>query len=425
VLILDYKLRVNQRQQNAIDEAIRTVQFIRNKCLRLWMDGRGMGDNDLQVYCARVAKEYPFAARLNSQARQTSADRAWLSIARFYKNCRPCPALAGEKKPGKKGYPRFQHDNRSVEYKQTGWRLEPDGQHLTFTDGMSIGTVRLIGATPQRKKARPIATFPSGQIKRVRLVKRADGYYVQFAVKAERRLSHAPTGKQVGIDVGLTSFYTDSEGNTVANPRYLRKAEKRLKRLHRRKDRKKKGSKNRKKAIQRLAKGSLKVRRQRQDFARKTARALIISHDMIAYEDLKIAHLVKNHHLAKSISDASWGLFLSWLRYYGQIAQVPVIAVSPRFTTQDCSGCSSRVQKSLSQRTHVCPQCGLILDRDWNAALNILAAALSWLAAHQASAWQSRTAGQAETGSATAEHNASGQTASTNVFARARRKRAG
>ena len=126
------------------------------------MGGRGIGDNDLQVYCAQLAQEYPFAARLNSQARQTSADRAWLSIARFYKNCR-------EKKPGKKGYPRFHHDNRSVEYKATGWKLEPDGKHIAFTDGMGIGTMRLIG------KKGSIETYPIKQIKRVRLVKRADG----------------------------------------------------------------------------------------------------------------------------------------------------------------------------------------------------------------------------------------------------------
>ena len=168
MLILDYKLRTTKAQAAAIDEAIRTVQFIRNKCLHKWMDGRGVGDNDLQVYCAQLAKEHPFATRLNSQARLTSADRAWLSIARFYKNCR-------EKKPGKKGYPQFQHDNRSVEYKATGWRLEPDGTHLTITDGMGIGTLSIIGANPTRKKARPIATLPLAQIKRVRLVKRADG----------------------------------------------------------------------------------------------------------------------------------------------------------------------------------------------------------------------------------------------------------
>src|SRR5215471_14101421 len=215
MLICEYKLRTSDQQRTAIDEAIRTVQFIRNKCLRLWMDGRGVGDHDLQVYCSALAKDYPFAARLNSQARQTSADRAWLSIARFYKNCR-------EKKPGKKGYPRFRHDTRSVEYKATGWRLEPDGKRLTFTDGTGIGTVRLIG------KKGNIETSPIKQIKRVRLLKRADGDSVQFAVRTERTLPHEPTGKQVGIDVGLKSFSTDSDGGTIANPRYLRKAEKQL-----------------------------------------------------------------------------------------------------------------------------------------------------------------------------------------------------
>ena len=145
-------------------------------------------------------------------ARQASADRAWQSIARFYKHCRA-------HKPGKQGYPRFQKDNRSVEYKTSGWKLDSDGKHVTFTDGYGIGRMKLIG------KKGCIESFPLQQIKRVRLVKRADGYYVQFAIQAERKITHAPTGKQVGIDVGLKAFYTDSDGATIANPRYLRKAE--------------------------------------------------------------------------------------------------------------------------------------------------------------------------------------------------------
>src|SRR5215472_13548583 len=296
----EYTLRVNQVQQQAIDEAIRTVQFIRNKCLRKWMDERGVGDNDLQVYCAQLAQEYPFAALLNSQARQTSADRAWFSIARFYKNCR-------EKKPGKKGYPRFQHNNRSVEYKNSGWKLEPDGKHLTFTDGYGIGTLKLIGT-------RSIETFPLKQIKRVRLVKRADGFYVQFAVKADRKIEHVPTGREVGIDVGLKTYYTASDGQMVENPRLLRKAEKKIKRLSRRLSRKHKGSKNRNKARKRLAKAHLKVSRQRKDFAAKAASALVSSSELIAYEDLHIRSLARNRKLAKSIMDASWGLFLNWVR---------------------------------------------------------------------------------------------------------------
>ncbi len=135
MLIFEYKVDGNKAQYAAIDEAIRVVQFIRNKCLRLWMDERGISKNDLQCYCAELAHAYPFAHNLNSQARQASADRAWFAIARFYDNCK-------NHKPGKKGYPKFQHDNRSIEYKTTGWKVEPDGKHITFTDGCGIGVRR-------------------------------------------------------------------------------------------------------------------------------------------------------------------------------------------------------------------------------------------------------------------------------------------
>src|SRR5207253_8375871 len=166
------------------------------------------------------------------------------------------------KKPGKKGYPQFQHDNRSVEYKNSGWKLEPDGRHISFTDGCGIGRLRLVG-----NKKQQIETFPVKQIKRVRIVRRADGYYCQFGVKTERSVSHVPTGKEIGIDVGLKAFLTDSEGNTVENPRHYRKVEKKLKRLGRRLSRKQKRSSNRKKARKALAKQHLKVQRQREDFA--------------------------------------------------------------------------------------------------------------------------------------------------------------
>src|SRR5437867_8878318 len=216
MLIFEYKVDGTKQQYAGIDEAIRVVQFIRNKCLRKWMDERAVSKNDLQCYCAQLAKAYPFASRLNSQARQAAADRAWFAISRFYENCKT-------HKPGKKGYPKFQHDNRSVEYKQTGWKLEPDGKHITFTDGCGIGHLRLI-CNRQKK----VAEFPLKQIKRVRLIKRADGYYAQFALQAQRCREHVPTGKHAGIEMGLKAFLTDSEGNTVENARHLRKAEKRL-----------------------------------------------------------------------------------------------------------------------------------------------------------------------------------------------------
>lgn len=368
MLIYEYKLDGNKVQYAAIDEAIRITQFIRNKCLRKWMDERSVSKNDLQCYCAELAKEYLFALSLNSQARQAAAERAWFAISRFYDNCK-------NHAPGKKGYPKFQHDNRSVEYKQTGWKLESDGKHITFTDGCQIGRLRMIGC-------HDLATCPIPCINRVRLLRKADGYYVQFLIKADRQVEHILTEKQTGIDVGLKAYYTDSEGETVVNPRYYRKAERKLKRLHRQLSRKHKKSKNRKKARKQLAKGYLKVQRQREDFARKTARALITSSDLIAYEDLKIRNMVKNHHLAKSIHDAGWGIFIQWVNYYGALHDIAVIKVAPHFTSQDCSVCGTLVKKSLSVRTHICHGCGVVLDRDHNAAKNILARALAGTVGH-------------------------------------------
>src|SRR5437879_1046577 len=365
MLVYEYKLDGNQKQYAAIEEAIRVVQFVRNKCLRLWMDGAHACKNDLQTYCAVLAREYPFASRLNSQARQASADRAWFAIDWFYANCR-------EHKPGKKGYPQFQHDNRSVEYKTTGWKLDDDGKHITFTDGCGIGRLRLVGNKKQK-----IETFPVKDIKRVRIVRRADGYYAQFCVKTERKVEHVPSGKDLGIDVGLKSFLTDSEGTTVENPRHYRKAESKLKRLQRRLSRKQKKSANWKKARKALAKQHLKVQRQREDFARKQANALVSSHDLIAYENLAIRNMVRNRKLAKSIHDAGWGIFLQWLARYGFLHDIPVIAVSPQYTSQNCSACGTLVKKSLSVRTHICTSCGVVLDRDHNAAVNILQKALS------------------------------------------------
>jgi transposase len=243
--------------------------------------------------------------------------------------------------------------------------LDEDGRHITFTDGCDIGRLRLVGNRGQQ-----IETFPLKQIKRVRIVRRADGYYVQ------RHISHMPTGKKTGIDVGLKAFSTSSDGHTVENPRYMRLAEKKLKKLHRQLSRKKKGSSNRNKARKQLAKAHLQVQRQREDFARKQANALITSSDLIAFEDPQIRHLAKSNH------DAGWGQFLTWVKAYGVMHDIPVITFSPKWTSAGCSVCGTRVHKSLSVRTHICPNCGLVLDRDHNAALNILQHALAGTVGH-------------------------------------------
>ncbi|MGB8690208.1 MAG: transposase [Microcoleus sp.] len=348
-------------QFTAVDEAIRTAQFVRNSCLRYWMDNQKIDKYDLNKYCAVLAGDFPFADELNSQARQASAERAWSAISRFHENCK-------KGIPGKKGYPQFQRDCRSVEYKSTGWKLAVDRKSIKFTDKKGIGKLKLKGT-------RDLHFYSFSQIKRVRLVKRASGVYVQFCIDVNRSENIEPSGNTIGLDVGLKEYYTDSNGITVENPRFLLHGEKVLKRYQRRVSKKIKGSKNRGKARQILGKRHLKISRQRKDHAIKLARCVVQSNDLIAYEDLRIKNLVKNHCLAKSINDASWYQFRVWLEYFGKVFQRVTVAVNPAYTSQECSSCGAIVKKTLSTRTHVC-KCGCVMDRDFNAARNILSRGL-------------------------------------------------
>ncbi|MBD2245403.1 RNA-guided endonuclease TnpB family protein [Nostoc sp. FACHB-888] len=359
MLVFEAKLKGSNEQYGKLDEAIRTARFIRNSCLRYWMDNEGIGKYELSAYCAVLAKDFPFANNLNSMARQASAERAWTAITRFYDNCK--------KNVTKKGFPRFKkhQTHGSVEYKTTGYKLSEDRQTITFTDGFKAGSFRLWGT-------RDLHFYQLNQIKRVRVVRRADGYYAQFCLDVERVENRFPTGKTIGLDVGLSHFYTDSDGQTVENPRHLRKSEKSLKRLQRRMSSTKKGSKNRIKRRNRLSRKHLKVSRQRKDFAVKLARCVIQSNDLVAYEDLMVRNMVKNRKLSKSISDAAWSAFRDWLEYFGKIFGVVTVSVPPHYTSQNCSNCGEVVKKSLSTRTHKCHHCGFVLDRDWNAARNIL-----------------------------------------------------
>jgi len=360
MLVFEAKLEGKSEQYERLDEAIRTARFIRNSCIRYWMDTPGVGRYDLSAYCVVLAKEFPWASKLNSMARQASAERAWSAIARFFDNCKKA-------KPGKKGFPRFKkHETHgSVEYKTCGWKLSEDRRNITFTDGFKAGIFKLWGT-------RDLHFYQLSQVKRVRVVRRADGYYVQFCIDAERNEKREPTGKTIGLDVGLTHFYTDSDGNTVENPRHLRKSERSLKKLNCRLSRTQKGSKNRAKARNRLSRKHLKVSRRRKDFAVKLARCVVQSNDLVAYEDLQVRNMVKNKKLSKSISDAAWTAFRNWIEYFGKVFGVATVAVPPHYTSQNCSSCGKVAKKSLSQRTHICPHCGFVLDRDWNAARNIL-----------------------------------------------------
>ena len=357
MLVFEFSAYAKSAQFVAIDEAIRATQFIRNKCIRYWMENPKVSKYDLNKQCAILAAEFPFANNLNSMARQSAAERAWTAISRFYDNCK-------KKVAGLKGFPSFQKDNRSVEYKTSGWKLAEDRKSITITDKIGIGKLKLKGT-------RNLNFYQPDQIKRVRLVKRADGYYVQFCISVDREEVILPTKSTIGLDMGLNHFYTDSNGEQIENPRFYRKAEKSMKRSQRLVSRKTKGSSNRRKARVKLSRIHLKISRQRKDHAIKLARCVIQSNDLVVYEDLRVKNMVKNHCLAKSISDAGWYQFRVWLEYFGKVFGRATVAVNPAYTSQECSSCGVIVKKSLSTRTHVC-QCGCVLDRDENAAINIL-----------------------------------------------------
>jgi putative transposase len=360
MIVLEYKVKGKQHQYNAIDDAIRTTQFVRNKAIRYWMDAPRELKIDkfiLNKYSTEQRIEFPFAAELNSMAVQSAAERAWYAISRFYDNCK-------SKKSGKKGFPRFQKDCRSVEYKTSGWKLHKTKRRITFTDKKGIGELKLLGKWD-------IQSYNLKDIKRVRLIRRADGYYAQFCVGIGVVDIQPKTGKEIGLDVGIESFYTDSNGHQEANPKFLRRAEKSIKHSQRRIYKKRKGSSCRKKARKVYAKKHLKVSRQRIEHAKRIARNVCKSNDLVAYEDLRVSNMVKNHCLAKSISDASWYLFRQWIEYFAVKFDKVVIAVAPHYTSQKCSSCGVIVKKSLSTRTHKC-SCGSSLHRDTNAAINIL-----------------------------------------------------
>jgi putative transposase len=281
------------------------------------------------------------------------------------------------------GYPRFQgrHRYHSFTYKEygNGARLEKGALVLSKIGRIAVHWSR------RTKNGRL-----EGTIKTVTISREADGWYVCFSCVDVPTQPVPLTGQETGIDVGLKVFLVTADGDIVANPRHYRKAERALQKAQRRVARRKKGSKRHRKAAQVLAKKHQKVKRQRHDFHHKTALALVRQYDVIYLEDLPVSNLSRRpapvpddnggylHNgasakagLNKSIQDAGWYAFRQILTCKAEWAGKRVEAVPPAYTSQDCSNCGTRVEKSLSVRTHVCTNCGLILDRDENAARNI------------------------------------------------------
>jgi putative transposase len=316
-----------------------------------------------------VRAEFPEYVAIHSHVLQDVLARLDKTYQAFFRR------VANGEQPG---FPRFQGRNRfhSFTYKEFGNGARLDNGYLVLA---KIGRVAARWSRP-----------PEGTPKTVTLSREADGWYVAISC-AEVPVRPLPlTGRETGIDVGLKVFLVRADGEPVENPRHYRRAERQLRRAQRRVARRKKGSKRRRKAVQVLARKQQYVQRQRRDFHHKTALALVRAYDVISLEDLQVRTMVRRPEalpdgsggylkngasrkagLNKSINDAGWAQFRTLLEGKAAYAGRRVEAIPPAYTSQDCSGCGERVEKSLSVRTHVCPRCGLVLDRDENAAVNI------------------------------------------------------
>jgi putative transposase len=351
-----YKLQPTPAQEQA-------MEFVRRRCRELYNAGlqarrdawqkRGVsitaaGQRAQLPAVKNVRPEYHDVPSPVLQDVLTRLDRAFQACFRRVK--------AGEEP----GYPRFRGANRynSFTYKQFGNGATLDNGFLVLS---KIGRLAL-------RWSRPMEGTP----KTVTISREADGWYACFSCEGVPIQPLPLAGQETGIDLGLESFATLTDGRQIANPHMLRLAEHNLKRAQRRVSRRKLGSHRRRKAVRLLARAHQKVRRARRDFHHKMALSLVRRYyDTIYHEDLQPAHLLRNHHLAKSISDAGWSQFLNLLAFKAVCAGKRAVAVPPAYTSQTCSGCGVLVHKGLSVRWHACPDCGMSLHRDHNAAKNI------------------------------------------------------
>jgi transposase len=297
---------------------------------------------------------FPEYQAIHSQVLQNCIERVHKAFDRW---------LKGDRNGKRAGRPRFKGAGRYHSF--TFPQMKQDCLQGKFIHLPKIGAVKLIQHRP----------LPDGfAIKTATITRKADGWYVTLSLQdasVPELTPDSPTSENtIGIDMGLDSFLVTDTGESVPVPQYYRRAQKRLERLQRSLSRKQKGSNRRKKALRRVAKAHLKVANQRKDFHYKVAKKLVSKGKHIAYEALNTEGIARTR-LAKSIYDAGWGQFLQILAVKAERAGLRAIAVDPSGTSQNCSQCGQKVPKTIRDRWHSCPHCGLELSRDHNAAINI------------------------------------------------------
>ncbi len=349
-----YRLRPSKSQRTKLHRTLELCRWVFNETLAVRKNTWEQEKKNLSLYDTNKLltiwkRDHPELASVHSQVLQNVQERVDLAFQAFFRRVK-----SGEKP----GYPRFRGYGRydSFTFKQSGFELLDNGLLLS-----KIGVMRIV-------LHRPVV----GRVKTLTLQKDAVGnWYACFSCEVEPE--PLPFNERaVGIDMGLENFAKFSNGEDIPNPRFFRRDEKELAKAQRKLSRAEKGTPDRakrRKAVQHIHQ---RIANRRRDFAHQKSRELVNRFGILAFEDLRIKNMLQNHCLAKSISDAAWNQLISYTTYKAENAGRVVVLVDPHNTSKMCSACGTLVEKSLSVRVHHCPVCGLIMDRDENAANNIL-----------------------------------------------------
>ena len=351
---MKYRLYPTRHQQQLLDDTLDTCRQVYNQTLAHRKEAWEQRQETLSLYetntmLTQWKHEHPALSQVHSQVLQNAQERVDLAYKAFFRRIK-----AGDTP----GFPRFRGPGRydSFTFKQSGFRVEDSLVSIS-----KIGSIRMV-------LHRPI----EGIIKTVTVRRTPTGkWYVCFSVDVEP-LPLEPCTLAVGFDVGLTHFATLSTGEHLANPRFFRTDEHALAKAQRRLAKANKGTPARAKCRKVVAHIHERIASRRYDFCHQTARRMVNTYGMLAFEALQIPNMMQNHCLAKSIADVAWGQFVRIAIDKAACAGRVTVQVPPAYTSQDCSRCGYRVPKTLSERRHQCPACQLSMDRDHNAAINIL-----------------------------------------------------
>ena len=350
-----YRIYPTVKQERALVRTLETCRHLYNTALdsriQCYKQGKSLSYVDLANALSGQPNEWQ--SQVHSQVLQDTLKRLDKAYANFFRRCK-------EKQEGKitkVGFPRFKGKDRyhSFCYPQSGFRF--DEKRITLSK---------IAVDIKLKYSRAV----EGKVKTCTVLRDVDQWFV--VLTCDNEVPMFKNGKpEVGVDVGLTSLAVLSDGTVIDNPRTLKRSEKKLAKTQRRLSRKVLGSANRNQQRVEVARVHRRIRRQRSDFLHKLSTKLVDNYGCITFEDLNIRGMLKNHCLAKHISDASWNQLIALTQNKAESAGSEVRLVNPRGTSQKCSQCGAVVKKTLADRVHNCPHCGLVMDRDLNASHNI------------------------------------------------------